>query len=106
MSALTRGLRSVLCLLGAHHLARRLNRRRLLICCYHGVREDAAGIDHWLLLPRTELLRQLRYLKRHYRCVSADQAVAELRAGTLSDCTACITFDDGYRNNRTLALEL
>ena len=105
-----RPLRSLLkllaCLAGLHHLARWLNRRRLLICCYHGLRADEDPRRHWLLLPRRAFARQLRYLRSHYRCISLDQAAVELSAGTLAANTACVTFDDGYENNLSIGLPL
>lgn len=105
-----RGLKRVIqgaaCRLGLHHLARRRNRGRLLVCCYHGVRAPESSRRHWLLVPSDRLAEQLAYLKRHYRCVPLDQAVAELQAGTLREPTACVTFDDGYRSVRELALPL
>lgn len=90
--------------LGVDALARRANARRLLVVCYHGVRDDDAPDRHWLLVPRREFDRQIRYLTERYRCVSLDEGVAELRAGRLRAPTACVTFDDGYLNNRTVAL--
>ena len=89
-----------------HRLARRLHRKRLLICCYHGLRDDEDPGRHWLLLPRREFARQLRYLHSRYRCVPIDQAIEELRSGALPANTACVTFDDGYRTNLTIGLPL
>ena len=94
------------CRLGVHHASRRLHRRQLLICCYHGVREDASNGAHWLLLPRSQFTEQLEYLGRHYRCLPVDEALEALRAGRLTEPTACITFDDGYANNRSIALPI
>ena len=101
-----RGLERIMCLLQAPRFFRWLNRRKLLIVCYHGVRADDAAESHWLLLPRKQLAEQLGYLARHYRCVPVDEALAALRAGALSGPTACVTFDDGYATNRTMALPI
>jgi peptidoglycan/xylan/chitin deacetylase (PgdA/CDA1 family) len=89
------------CALGVHHLARRLNRRKLLIVGYHGLLdgEPPPGAG-WLLLSRARFERQLRFLSRHYRLLDIDRAIGELRDGGLLEPTACITFDDGYRSNR------
>ena len=91
------------CALGLHHAARRRNRHRLLIVCYHGV-AGPADPPHWLLMPAAEFERQLAYLARHYRVLPIDDALADLWAGRVSGPTACITFDDGYRDNLTEAL--
>lgn len=108
--ALRRRLRSLVetlaCAAGLHHVARWLNRRRLLIVCYHGVCEDDCGEKHWLLLPRKEFLEQINYLRRHYRCMNVDDAVVALQQGELRAPTACVTFDDGYRNNVEVALPI
>lgn len=101
---LRRALQWLACRLGAHRASRWLHRRQLLICCYHGVREDTSSDPHWLLLPRRQFREQLEYLSRHYRCVPVDEAVETLRSGRLRQPTACITFDDGYANNRSIAL--
>ncbi|HET7459459.1 MAG TPA: polysaccharide deacetylase family protein [Gemmatimonadaceae bacterium] len=98
--------RRLACATGVHHMARRLHRRRLLIVCYHGVADDDGATDSWLLLPRAELERQLDYLARHYRVRPIDEALADLWAGRLREPTACVTFDDGYRNNVRVALPL
>jgi peptidoglycan/xylan/chitin deacetylase (PgdA/CDA1 family) len=86
-------------------LARRRQRRRLLILTYHGLRNGAAPIGtSWSLLPLVEFERQVDYLARHYHIADIDDAVEKLRAGDLVEPTACLTFDDGYRNNRAYAL--
>lgn len=104
---LARAAFAVACVLGLHHLARRLNRRRLLVVCYHGVWEGRRpeGWPEWHLVDAADFRRQLAYLARHYDVLPVDEALERLRAGALSRPTACITFDDGYLNNRTVALE-
>lgn len=92
------------CVLGADRVSRRMHARSLLVLCYHGVRADDAPRRHWLLMPRAEFRAQMAYVARHYRCLSIDDAIDALRRGALSEPTACVTFDDGYRNNRTEAL--
>ena len=89
---------------GLHHWARERHRDRLLIVCYHGVRADRDPARHWLLLSQDHFARQVRYLAERYACVPLDEGVAALRAGPLRRPTACVTFDDGYRSNRDLAL--
>ena len=102
---LNRAVAAIACFFGLHHLARRRHRRELLILCYHGVTDaPATWRGWWQLAPRDQFERQLRYLMRHYRIMPIDGALAELRAGGLRAPTACVTFDDGYLNNRTVAL--
>ena len=104
MSTLRSALLDASARLGGNHLGRRLYRERLLIVCYHGVVEDTAPVRHWLLLPRSAFTRQLDFLQRCFDVRPLDDAVAALRAGALERPTAAITFDDGYRNNLTVAL--
>lgn len=104
--ALRRLFHWLACRVGVDQVSRRLHRNQLLICCYHGIREDTSSDPHWLLLPRRQFLEQLDYLRRNYRCVTVDEGIEALRSGRLSEPTACITFDDGYANNRTIALPI
>jgi peptidoglycan/xylan/chitin deacetylase (PgdA/CDA1 family) len=50
-------------------------------------------------LPTDAMVRHVRYLKRHYRIVSLEQAVAMLERGTVDAPTVVLTFDDGYVEN-------
>lgn len=88
---------------GLNALVRRGTSARLLIVCYHGVCPDESTERHWLLVRRATFARQLDYLRSHFQIVSLDEGLAELQAGRLREPSACITFDDGYRNNYTVA---
>jgi peptidoglycan/xylan/chitin deacetylase (PgdA/CDA1 family) len=92
--------------LGLHHLARWRYRRQLLVVCYHGITDRPVPPDlpTWHHLPVSEFERQLDYLRRHYRVLPIDEAVTQLRRGAIAQPTASITFDDGYRNNFSVAL--
>jgi peptidoglycan/xylan/chitin deacetylase (PgdA/CDA1 family) len=92
--------------LGLHHLARRLQRRQLLVVCYHGVVATPLPrhVPSWHHVPLPAFERQLRYLRAHYDVVPLDEALDLLAAGAIDRPTAAITFDDGYRNNREVAL--
>lgn len=91
---------------GLHHLGRRAHRRRLLIVCYHGLRPDESETRHWLLLPRSTFESQIAFLARHYDCLPIDEALDRLWRDELDTPTACVTFDDGYRNNLELGLPI
>ena len=82
-------------------LARVANRRRLLIVTYHGIRPDESPARNWLLLPVSQFARQMEFLRTHYDVRPIDEALTEPGSGRPR---ACITFDDGYRNNLELAL--
>jgi peptidoglycan/xylan/chitin deacetylase (PgdA/CDA1 family) len=82
------------------------SRRALLILAYHGVREDDAPVRNWMLLPKTQFARQIAELSGQYDVLPLDDAVMRLRAGAIERPSACITFDDGYLNNLSLALPI
>ena len=94
------------CVVGTDSAARQLRRRELLVVNYHGLQADDSRRRAWLLLPRRRFVEQLSYLARYYRVRPVDEAVAALREGGLAEPTACITFDDGYRNNLTIGLPI
>jgi peptidoglycan/xylan/chitin deacetylase (PgdA/CDA1 family) len=77
----------------------------LLIVGYHGVAvTEAQRQNSWLLLPQTEFERQIQYIQRHYKIVAMSEAAHRMAEGQPFETpTACITFDDGYRNNATVA---
>lgn len=104
MGAMKRALRALACLFGVHVLARWYHRRHLLIVNYHGLRMDDNPRRSWLLLPRSAFRAQLDYLAAHYRVLPLDSALEELWTTGLREPTASITFDDGYRNNKTIGL--
>jgi peptidoglycan/xylan/chitin deacetylase (PgdA/CDA1 family) len=77
--------------------------RCLSILIYHRViREPDA------LVPgetcESEFDWQLAALRRWFTVLPLPEAIARLRAGTLPVRSACVTFDDGYADNVTVAL--
>lgn len=99
----TRALQRLLSMSRADELVRRLSPNSLTIFCYHGVVARDAPASHWLLIPEDMFRRQMQYVQRHYNCVPLEQGVADLHAGRIHRPTACVTFDDGYRNNLSVA---
>jgi peptidoglycan/xylan/chitin deacetylase (PgdA/CDA1 family) len=100
-------LQRLACLCGVHHLFRWLNRHKLLIVAYHGIAPNQSTLRQpWHLVRQRLFNEQLRYLIRHYDLVPLEHAIRALQSRTLRRPTACITFDDGYRSNYTLALPL
>jgi peptidoglycan/xylan/chitin deacetylase (PgdA/CDA1 family)/glycosyltransferase involved in cell wall biosynthesis len=93
--------------LGLARLWRWINRRRVLIVCYHGVTrhpgrrpDDPAGLQ----VRQARFAAQLAFLRRRYHVISlSDYAEARRRGRRLPDYTAVVTFDDGFRNFFTVA---
>jgi len=95
---------------GAVRLAAWLNRRNVVVLCYHGVTkrstrhpDDPAGLH----TREDRFLRHLEYLDRHYCVISfGDFLRAREGKSQLPDYSAVITFDDGHRNFYTAATPL
>ena len=95
--------------LGVNKLLRNRLHRHLLVLCYHGVvekpQEDRYGYGN--TVSASEFRAHLEFLAKHFRPVSADQLIAHRKQGKeLPLNAALVTFDDGYRNNLTLAAPL
>lgn len=78
------------------------SRARLSVLIYHRVLADTDPI-----FPNepttTSFDRQMTMLKSAFNVLPLHEAVTQLKAGTLPARAACITFDDGYADNLTLA---
>jgi peptidoglycan/xylan/chitin deacetylase (PgdA/CDA1 family) len=53
----------------------------------------------FMAIPTAAFARHVRYLKRHYRIVSLEDAIALLRRGEVAVPTVVLTLDDGYADN-------
>ena len=78
-------------------------RARLNILVYHRVAEEGptAGADG---VPRADFDRQMAVLASCFNVIPLSDAVAGLERGALPERATCITFDDGYADNATVAL--
>ena len=77
------------------------------VICYHSVSAGADYCPPSITVPPRMFNRQIAYLARHYRVIRIDQVVDCLRTGTpFPSRAAAITFDDGYRDNRSAALPI
>lgn|SRR5574337_203846 len=94
---------------GAFDYVARWNRKKVTIVQYHGVTampEPNQGIENCQgkHLAAGKFLDQMRYLHAHYHVVPLETIVSHYMKGTpFPDCCAVITFDDGYRNNYSVA---
>lgn len=78
---------------------------RLSILMYHRVLTDPdpllPGQMHAALFDT-----HMQALRMHFHCLPLSEAVTRLYNGTLPPRAACVTFDDGYRDNVEVALPI
>ena len=108
-STIKRSVLTVAKFCGLFAVMRRLVRKRLLVLCYHSVISDDSPQD-----PRTNIAvttrqfeSQLQILHSCWRLVSLAELDAALHGTVeLPNYSVMVTFDDGFRNNVTLAAPL
>ena len=92
---------------GIVRLAAWLNRRRVMVLCYHGVTERTVRHpkDHFGLHVRhNRFVQHLEYLQRRYQVIPLKDYLTARREGqSFPNYSVVITFDDGYRNFLTAA---
>ncbi len=95
----------VLGLTGLAGLRRRMITRNVTVLMYHDLCPDDALVDAWAVIRRSDFLKQIRHLRRHYEIVSLDEAEQAQRAG-LRRPLAVVTFDDGLAGNHDVLLPI
>src|SRR5262245_55821603 len=86
------------------------HRRRIIFVCYHGVTKrdrrwatDPTGLQ----VNHRRFAEQLDYLSRRYNIISLQEYLsARADRRRLPNYSMVLTFDDGFRNFRTVALPL
>jgi peptidoglycan/xylan/chitin deacetylase (PgdA/CDA1 family) len=68
---------------------------------YHRVADEYP--NDWTISPRM-FARQIRWLRDRFDIVSLAEGQARIASGCNRRATACITFDDGYADNRRFAI--
>ena len=81
------------------------DRSRLSILIYHRVLPGADALNNWDPTA-AEFEGQIRALSSFFTPLPLGEAVERLRKGTLPAHAACVSFDDGYRDNVDVALPL
>ncbi len=79
--------------------------QRLSVLIYHSVSETPEPLGH-ADVDAAAFAMHLRVLASAFNVLTLGEAARRLRDGTLPSRAACITFDDGYADNATLALPL
>src|SRR4051794_8378019 len=67
------------------------------ILFYHRVADEHP--NGWTM-SRRSFARQIDWLRRRFEIVSLNEAQARIASGRNQHPTACVTFDDGYADNR------
>ena len=95
---------------GALSAFRRLNRRKVLILTYHGVLSSVRPASRYLsrnFVLADEFEWQMRYISAQLNPISLSAAVEGLSGrAVLPDNPVAVTFDDGFRNNYTVAFPI
>lgn len=86
-------------------LRRWVIRGRPMVLMYHELARDEVDVDGWTILRESEFVRQVDYLRRHYRIVSLDELLAGPDAQDTRPVVA-LTFDDGDAGNFEVLLPL
>ena len=96
--------------LGVNAVARRINQDRLTVLCYHGVIRQDRSQDRFMhenTVSEAEFDAHLRLLASRFHPVSGRQVVEAIEGkAPLPKHAALVTFDDGYKNNLTIAAPL
>jgi peptidoglycan/xylan/chitin deacetylase (PgdA/CDA1 family) len=86
---------------------RRLKARSFAVVMYHGVLAEEQAWSSWSQLPISDFAAQIDLLADHYKLLPLDEVIDRVRAGRpLPESSACVTFDDGFRNVATAAFPL
>jgi peptidoglycan/xylan/chitin deacetylase (PgdA/CDA1 family) len=80
------------------------DRARLSILMYHRVLREPDPLTGEVDARAFEI--QMRVLARHFNVLQLSEAAARLADGTLPARAACVTFDDGYRDNVEVAVPI
>ena len=79
--------------------------QKAIILMYHRV--DQVVNDRWNLCVSPEnFVEHLRFLRKSFVPVSLSELASQIQEGKIIDRAVVITFDDGYRDNLTMALPI
>ena len=76
------------------------------ILCYHGIYSAPLPFPIWIQLSASLFEAQLQMLSRHYKCISLQALIDQLKQGKIKGNPVVVTFDDGFASNYHLAFPL
>ncbi|MDQ7051475.1 MAG: polysaccharide deacetylase family protein [candidate division KSB1 bacterium] len=91
-----------------YHIARQKHKQDVLILTYHGVLKNGSNAYVNRNCVSAEMFeQQMRWLKQYYTVLPLSEIVDAFRnRKPLPEYTAAVTFDDGFRNNFTVAFPI
>jgi len=90
--------------MGIDMIFRLMNKHKLLVVMYHGITTKTYDPPIWTQLPLQTFRKQLDFLESNYTCVSLGDVISAIRTSTpLPERSVLLTFDDGIRNNFSVA---
>jgi peptidoglycan/xylan/chitin deacetylase (PgdA/CDA1 family) len=100
-------------IVGTEPVLARLRHTRLhkkaVVLRYHELSHDDEDIEAWTVVRKSDFVSQMEYLADHFHVLSLDEAFFRVyHPDTIDDRKpiAVVTFDDGYRGNRTILLPI
>lgn len=79
----------------------------ITVLMYHSLGDDDEVLDAWTVARRTDFLRQMAFVRRHYELVGLDEALARSAQRTSGGKPlAVVTFDDGHTSLPDLLLPI
>jgi peptidoglycan/xylan/chitin deacetylase (PgdA/CDA1 family) len=79
------------------------DREPITIVMYHAVTAEALKVPDWCFIDLKSFEQQIRYLTTHFRVMHLEDAFAERAPAPGAKPIVCITFDDGFANNASVA---
>ena len=79
----------------------------MTIVAYHRIIEDDhVGVRPYISVTKRALRRQIQFFKKHYSVIPLEEAVERIKENRIDRHYLVITFDDGYRDNHDLGLDI
>lgn len=80
--------------------------RTPLVIYWHGVAPSYDSVIESECIAAAEFEKEIQYLVKHYEVVSMDEYYKRYTTHSFTNKEAVITFDDGYKNNLTVAASI
>ncbi len=107
MNFLTDNIYNILLKLKVDSLSRFINKGKCSVLMYHGVVPDDCPIDAWTLVKESEFRKQMNILAQFYEVIPISNIKESCLEGHgAHKPKAVITFDDGYKNNYSVAFPI